>query len=323
MNDRQFELAKDFEYVDIAGYGQGGAARTRQAPASRDLGYIVSDAREVVFSILDAQQAGQTVVRPGQGNAPAAEIAFERAAEYELLGGAGNDASALNKLDRVIGDAGLAVGRALEDIPRHTAPGAVAAHGVAVGAANDKQRLLHALEVEIALRNVLAAIARVLREHVEGKVLGNIAAQAGNETEGVVFIGAGARPAFDVAVRVDKRHLRSVVAGVAIGEQLVTAHERRAAAGAQKIPEAKAARAVRAAAGGEQRIVTVGAKRAVEGGRLGNLRRGVVVHKAQVHIGRDTVRYLVMAAGVEVPALKGALIVIASAEVVGLSRAAG
>ena len=260
LNDRQFELAKDFEYVDIAGHGQGGAAGAGQAPASGDLGYIVSDTLEAVLSILDAQQAGQTVVRPGQGNAPAAEIAFERAAEYQLLGGAGNDAGALNELDRVIGDPGLAIGRALEDIPRHTAPGTVAAHGVAVGSANDKQRLLHAPEVEIALRNVLAAIARVLREYVEGKVLGNIAAQAGNETEGVVFIGAGARAAFDVAVRVDKRHLRGVVTGVAIGEQLVAAHERRAAAGAQKISKTKPARAVRTAAGGEQRIVTVGAK---------------------------------------------------------------
>ena len=47
------------------------------------------------------------------------------------------------------------------------------------------------------------------------------------------------------------------------------------------------------------------------------------MHEAEVHIGLDTVRYLVMAAGVEVPALHGALIVIAGAEVVGLSRAAG
>ena len=229
----------------------------------------------------------------------------------------------LNEFYRVVAHQRLTVGGALEDIPRHAARGAVAAHGVAVGSPNDKQRLLHSPEVEIALRNSLATSPRVLGKHVEGKVLGNIAPQARNQSEGVVFVGADARAALDIAVRVDKVDLRAVVAGIAIGEQLVAAHERRAAADAQKIPEREAARAVRAATRGQQRIVTVRAERAVERGRLGNLRRGVVVHVAEVHIDLDIVRQFVVAAGVEIPALHGALVVIARAEVVGLSRAAG
>ena len=100
---------------------QSCATRTGQTATARDLGDIVCQATELVFTHFKADKAREACVSHGALDTHVGEVAFDSTAEHCLLSFTRYDAYTCDKRSRFVGNRGRAVSISLKDVPRHTA----------------------------------------------------------------------------------------------------------------------------------------------------------------------------------------------------------